>query len=130
MSTFLSPLVIEYLNGKTYRLVQGFGYQTAIGDLGEIRVPVGFKTDFASIPRGLWNIFPPTGAYGKAAVIHDFLYRCTMVDRKLCDQVFLEGMETLGVGWLTRRLMYRAVRIFGGAARKSIDDCKNLAKVA
>ena len=125
-SSFLTPLIIEYLDGKTYRLCQGFCYQTCIGELGQIKVPEGFKTDFASVPRGLWNIFPPTGEYGKAAVIHDFLYRCTNVDRKICDQVLLEGMEVLGVGWLSRKLVYRAVRLFGSVARKQL-ECKDLA---
>lgn len=39
-----------------------------------IRVPAGFVTDFASIPRAFWVVLPPTGKYGKAAVVHDYLY--------------------------------------------------------
>src|SRR5262245_46141191 len=37
-------------------------------------VPAGFVTDFASTPRALWSVVPPTGRYQLAAVVHDFLY--------------------------------------------------------
>jgi hypothetical protein len=60
----------------------------------EIRVPAGFITDFASVPR-----FP--GAYwlvgGRAkweATIHDYLYRVLMLGREVADNVFLEAMAT------------------------------------
>jgi Protein of unknown function (DUF1353) len=39
-----------------------------------IVVPAGFVTDFASTPRALWSVIPPTGRYQLAAVVHDFLY--------------------------------------------------------
>ena len=38
-----------------------------------VRVPKGFHTDFASTPRILQSLFPPTGAWTKAAVVHDWL---------------------------------------------------------
>ena len=117
---FKEPLVLEYIDGETWKVLNGFSYTTLVGQLGTITVPAGFITDFASIPRGLWNLFPPTGKYGKAAVIHDYLYRNTVVDRLQCDQVFLEAMECLEVNWFARRIMYRAVRIFGGQARKQL----------
>ena len=116
MSPFQTPLILEYGDGHEWRLVQGFRYDTDLLAAGAVYVPAGFETDFASIPRGLWNIFPPTGQYGKAAVIHDFLYRKSGVPRDKADKIFLEAMEVLGVGWLTRHVIYRAVRLFGGGA--------------
>lgn len=124
---FLTPLRMEDINGHTVRLFEPLKYQTDVGYLGVITVPAGFVTDFASVPRGLWNLFPPQGQYSRAAVVHDFLYRCTDVDRELCDQVFLEAMQLLGVSWLTRRLMFRAVRIWGGIARKKMGACVEIA---
>ena len=83
-------------------------------------MPGGFITDFASVPRGLWNIFPPDGKYTQAAVLHDFLYsnkgdvpKGKNRSKKECDQIFMEAMEVLGVPWMKRHLMYRAVRLFG-----------------
>ena len=116
VSSFTSPLLLEYLDGRRWRLLAGFSYATDIGGEKVIHVPEGFETDFASIPRGLWNLFPPTGSYGKAAVIHDFLYRMWGGSREEADRIFLEGMEVLGVNWFTRRAIYCAVRLFGGSA--------------
>jgi hypothetical protein len=47
-----------------------------IGNSGVfIVVLAGFVTDFASIPQGLWTFgLTPTGSYGRAAIIHDYLY--------------------------------------------------------
>ena len=119
MSSFTSPLYLEYGNGRQWKLTAGFSYVTDVGfGAYSIQVPAGFETDFASIPRPLWNLLPPTGEYGKAAVIHDYLYRQTNVSRYLCDRVFLEAMGVLGVAWWKRTLMFLAVRLFGGAARR------------
>lgn len=116
MSPFKTPLLLEYGDGRQWRLTQGFRYDTDLLACGAVYVPACFETDFASVPRFFWRIFPPTGPYGKAAVIHDFLYRGSGVARGLADKIFLEAMEELGVGWWTRHTIYRAVRLFGGAA--------------
>src|SRR5688500_11341220 len=68
-------------------------------------VPAGFVTDFASVPRILWNILPPYGKHSRAAVLHDWLYVTGIVDRATADRIFLLLMEALGVGWVTRRAM-------------------------
>src|SRR5690348_10982093 len=108
---------MENIDGLHVKLFEPLEYLTAVEGIGVIRVPVGFVTDYASVPRGLWNLFPPNGRYAPAAVVHDYLYRRTLLDRGVCDQILSEGMEVLGVSWLTRHLIYRAVRMFGGAAR-------------
>ena len=54
-----------------------------------ITVPFGFVTDFASVPRLLWSLFPPIGRYGYAAVFHDFVYwEQDAITRKEADRVF------------------------------------------
>ena len=112
MGSFETPLRLEYLDGRTWRVLEGFRFRPTDGDL--IVVPAEFITDFASVPRFFWRIFPPTGEYGKAAVIHDYLYQFPGDrDRGGCDQVFLDGMECLGVGWWTRQTMHKAVRLGG-----------------
>jgi hypothetical protein len=119
MIGFTTPIRIEDLqDGTNYRLLAPLVYMTEVPHAqAVIRVPKGFITDFASIPRGLWNIFPPMGKYNGAAIVHDYLYRRTIWDRAICDAVFLEAMKTLQVSWLSRTLIYRAVRMFGGHAR-------------
>jgi len=71
------------------------------------------ETDLASIPRGLWNVFPPIGDYDWAAVIHDSLYTNQSVTRERADSILLEAMEATKVGWWTRRTIYLSVRMGG-----------------
>ena len=93
---------LEYLSHRVERLFS---------------VPVGFITDFASIPRIAWSIFPPTGKYGKAAVIHDFIYQRGLgLTQKEADGVFLDAMEELNVGFWTRYTLHRFLRIGGFVA--------------
>ena len=97
-----------------YELVEAFEYH--IGAFPSdmiIRVPSGFLTDLTSIPKCLQRWLPVDGEYAKAAVLHDYLYVNAIGNKLLADVVFLEAMSVLGVGWLLRKMMYRAVRLFG-----------------
>lgn len=114
--SFFRPLRLEYIDGRRWRLTETFGYTTRPGR--RITVPAGFETDFASVPRFFWRLLPPTGEgipYGKAAVIHDFLYRTSTIDvtRKQADGIFFDAMTDLGVGNFTRHAMWLAVRLGG-----------------
>jgi hypothetical protein len=112
---FLDALVLEYIDGHDWKTVSPFWYVTDVAGGDVIHVPAGFVTDFASVPKALWNILPPTGKYGKAALIHDYCYRTPGIASKAnADSIFLEAMTALGVGWWTRNTMYRGVRYFGG----------------
>jgi len=102
---------------------------------GLVQVPFGFESDGASVPRFLWNIYPPFGKYLEAAVIHDWF--CVLghagtspISSQDAAKLFLEIMEVLGVGKWKRTKMYLAVRIFGprfkssGKAHKSLKQHK------
>lgn len=113
-SSFRSPLIVEKFNNRTWRIHRELKYD--IGDLNSgdsVIVPEGFITDFASVPRPFWLIFPPDGKYTAAAVVHDYLYHTQTRTRKESDLIFLEAMEVLEVPWIKRKLMYRAVRLGG-----------------
>lgn len=58
-----------------------------------ILVPAGFVTDFASIPWGVRNLFPPNGPWARPAIIHDLLYR---IEGDLPN--LLERLQTPGKG--------------------------------
>ena len=128
MSSFTTELVVQALSDNKWLVKERFNYNIGSADSADaVEVPVGFITDFASIPRILWNILPPWGQYGKAAVIHDFMYTehkystfsaegvesFVQIERKQADDIFLQAMEVLGVNWITRYAMYAAVRVFG-----------------
>lgn len=121
MPKFLDPLQLEAIPPKTWRLINSFAYRTMItGKPQTITVPDGFENDLASIPRLFQNLIPVNGKHRWPAVIHDWLYYnkgilgVRMVfTRKECDQIFLEGMKVMGVGFFVRTAMYNAVRAGG-----------------
>ena len=81
-----------------------------------IVVPAGFVTDFASTPRALWSVIPPTGRYQLAAVVHDFLYWDQGCAREQADAIFRVAMAESNVKPFERDLMWQAVRRFGESA--------------
>jgi hypothetical protein len=119
LSQFLLPLEVTPLDdGRNWCVDAGFDYESMLLD-EIIQIPTGFVTDFASIPRPLWSILPPTGTYSRAAVVHDFCYRTPgFVTRAQADAVLNEAMDLLNCAWATRQVIYRGVRIFGGSSYK------------
>ena len=79
-------------------------------------VPKGFVTDGASVPRLFWNLIPPWGRYGQAAVVHDYLYATQTTTRRLADDTLLEAMRVSGCGVWSYAVIYLAVRMFGWMA--------------
>lgn len=79
-----------------------------------VSVPRGYLTDGASVPRVLWALIPPHGAYGAAAIVHDILCEYLSItknglpysiSREFADNVLAEAMEVLGVSAKDRRLI-------------------------
>jgi len=118
MSRFTQSLIVSPLSdGRTWVLLKDFGYDVKEEGSGEvIDVPVGFKTDFASVPRIFWAILPRWGRYGNAAVIHDYCYWDQTYSRKTSDRIFLEAMGVLGVPAIQKNILYGVVRWFGWGA--------------
>jgi hypothetical protein len=77
-----------------------------------IVVPKGTQSDLASVPRCLWPLFPPDGAYHEAAIIHDWMYSIG-APRWLADAVFRFVMRELGVPGWKLWLMWLGVRCGG-----------------
>ena len=114
MSSFTDPLIVKKLKDSLWETASEFEYHVGVeGSENKIKVPVGFTTDFASIPRLFWIIYPPDGQYTQAAVLHDYLYNIQDRPRATADAIFLEAMQVLGVPFLRRKIIYRAVRLFG-----------------
>ena len=111
MSSFTDKLVVSKLKGKWWKVEREFEYYLDGGEI--VTIPNGFETDFASVPRIFWFILPPDGNYTQAAVLHDFLYQRNVFTRKKCDEVFLDAMTILEVPKWKRKVMYRALRMFG-----------------
>lgn len=117
MSSFTTPLDLQANDdGVTFTLLSEFIYELGSDPNRLIVVPKGFRTDFASVPQIFWNILPPWGKYGKAAVLHDFLYKKQEFNRKFCDDLLLEAMTALDVPAWKRNLIYWGVRLGGFVA--------------
>lgn len=111
MSSFTQPLTVTKIGARLWRVEREFTYY--IGEEGSsdfVTVPVGFKTDFASVPRIFWRILPPDGEYTQASVLHD--YMCINGIKSRADKVFYEAMGVLGVPSWKRSIMFFAVRMF------------------
>ncbi len=90
-------------------------------------VPVGFITDFASVPRPLWWFVSPTDkTVIRASLLHDYLYRTGSRSRKEADYLFYLKLLEDGTPKWKAWIMYQAVRLFGkrawGKYRRIEDD--------
>lgn len=139
MPGFLSPLMLQFVDGTSWTITEPFSYAVGrpTGDV-VINIPAGFVTDFASVPQALWSLLPPTGWYGKAAVVHDWLYQkapivngnLKSISRKFADDTLAEAMRVLAADRLVkfgsihgelydilkRTLIYLGIRAFGWIA--------------
>lgn len=100
-------------------LVEPLVFQTLIG---EITIPVGYVTDFASVPVFLWGIFPPIGRHNRGSILHDYWYDNRLGEaewgleeaRRLADlEYWIRLDEAEPNRKLRNRLMYLACRWFG-----------------
>lgn len=114
MSSFTnSPPLQLSPDGEMWTVAEDFEYRVGSEDSGEvIKVPKGFMSDGASIPKIFWSwIGGPTGRYFYAAVLHDWLYYKKIYKRAKADKIFYEAMGVLGVPNWKRSMMYMAVRM-------------------
>lgn len=114
---FRSPLRLEHLGGAEWKLLGD--YLVVVGPM-LIRVPIGFQTDLASVPRVFRSLIPVVGNQNGPAVVHDWLYVHRRIDgralgRAEADRIFRDLLSAAGVGWTRRTMMYVAVRLGGWA---------------
>jgi hypothetical protein len=109
---FRSALDVKLQADGSWTLGRDLVYASVVAQT-VYRVPKGFNTDFASVPR-LPFVYLMTGNTAHAAaVVHDFLYRTGAETRTICDAVFREAMEVTGVPGWRRNLMWAGVRVGG-----------------
>lgn len=112
---FLSLLRVERVAGTDeWVLTSELAFSSAVLNRLVI-VPIGFRTDFASVPRLPLAFLLFGGVADEAAVVHDFLYSTGACSRKLADDVFSEASKACGVSAWRRGPMWLGVRLFGGS---------------
>jgi hypothetical protein len=125
MSKFITDLDVKCINDGAWELDSTLCYQSDL--LGLIKVPLGFQTDFASVPRVpvFFTLFGDRAH--REAVLHDYLYRTDSIpvaERSQADEVFYEAMTERGKGWFVRHAMWLGVRAGGWTAyhKKKVGD--------
>ena len=104
MSLKYSDVILQPLKSHKFKVVKSFTFK-------DIKIPVGFRTDGASVPRIFWSLFPPNRTdYLPCAIVHDFL--CDQGRYKKADECFKECLEELQVDRFSRTIMYLAVRLY------------------
>lgn len=113
---FTTPLVEErVINLRSiYKLVKPLEWHDRIY---QIKVPVDFLYDGASVPRLASILFPRKGGlYDRAACLHDWLYGTHILPRKEADRLFYKAMLSDNVPKWKAYLIYKAVRVGGSSS--------------
>lgn len=113
------PLDLRRFKDPMYILLNPIAWRAGPGQSGgggPVEVPPYFVSDFASVPRIFWSIFPTDGKYAYAAVLHDYVYWVQDRPRAEADKVFRLAMSDLKITDRQAATLYRAVDLFGGAA--------------
>lgn len=108
-----APLDVRKVGDRTWELLAPVVYR---GDHGNYQVPTGYVTDFASVPRLMWTLFPQSGRWDQAAVVHDYLITDILaggapwLTSVQVDREFRGALKALNVGFVRHWLMWAGVR--------------------
>lgn len=72
-------------------------------------VPVGFTTDFASVPRAPIGYALVGNTAHAPAVLHDWVIRHNATSREYADDLFRQAMHAIGMPKWRIAIMYQAV---------------------
>jgi hypothetical protein len=107
-----SEVQVRAVKEKDWKLLRHLEYK---GNTDHFDVPVDTDTDFASVPRPFIWFLPAYGKYTKAAILHDYLWRCEVpagtITRADADALFQRAMRELDVPFLRRWILWAAVRL-------------------
>ena len=122
-NSFFAALTVKLeplQDGRRWRLLEPFWFHLMMKGIScKITVSAGFVTDFASVPRPFWFLYPPAGTkgnpYGIAALFHDWLCAHRKIAGRVitfsqANSVFLEIMLYLGCRRTLAWTMYLAVQ--------------------
>ena len=121
MSKFLTELDVKLVSDATnsgrgtWQLLSPLEYQSDVAGRTFI-VPVGFQTDFASVPRVALAFALCGDSAHAASVIHDAIYTFHWVPRDVADAVLREAALVSGVPKWRAALLWAGVRVGGGGS--------------
>lgn len=111
-----SPALRAFGDQRHWVLAEPMTWRIGDTDLS-ITVPRGFVTDMASVPQPMWSLgLTPTGRYGRAAIVHDYLYWAQGCTRSQSDRLMLKAMQESGVDAATIDTIHAGLSLGGGPA--------------
>jgi hypothetical protein len=118
MTNYLSfsRMIVEPLDRwdhgrRIWRLVESFHFKLDTDCVTlSIRLPAGFESDGASVPRIFWWLLPHDDTM-EGAFLHDALCRDPLLAGHQADALFRLFLRARGHRWWKQVLMYAGVRI-------------------
>ncbi len=121
--SYNGSLQLEYIDGKTWRLLEPVYYVHGKGDgMKTVTVPKGYTSDLATVPWLFIRVLPRTTG-GHASIVHDWLTTrkrfddWTPCDRATADEIFFIILKETNVPVYYRYPMYWGVRAWAKIAR-------------
>ena len=115
MAKFITELHVRLIDDDViWEITSPLIYESDI--VGRIEVPIGFNTDFSSVPRVpiIYRLYGDRAH--REAVLHDYLF-CKdskpVVPFMQANRVFLEAMKCRNKNWYIRWPMFSGVVIGG-----------------
>ena len=124
-NNYVDCRIERYQKGKNIwaKLLDDLEYTSEAGVT--YKVPKGFETDFASVPKIIWFLFPPFGKYTQAAVLHDWFYSGNGVEsREEADDLFYEAGLSSAMQKISMWIMWFFVRLYAWFAYTSPSGTK------
>ena len=110
-----NPLHLGRFADPMYFLREPISWSPNLGQkYTAVNVPIGFVTDFASIPRIFWIALPKDGRYTYASIVHDYLYWDQTRSKEEADDILRMSMEDFRVDSATITAIYQGVHLGGG----------------
>lgn len=109
------PMLVPFADMDFWYLSRPLTWTSGATTPPRVVVPLGFTTDFASVPSVFWAALPPAGRYGLPAIVHDWLYWEQSIPRAAADTLFDLALGEAKVPMLQRTAIYRSVWGFGGS---------------
>jgi Protein of unknown function (DUF1353) len=114
-ATIPAETVRMFADGNDSILIEPLSYRIKDSNF-VITVPAGFVTDYASVPGSLHSILGRHGKYGRAAIVHDYLYWDQSCTRTQADKLLWLAMIESNVSTLQSNTIFWAVAGFGASS--------------
>ncbi len=116
-AAFITDLVAKLVKDGTeelWELVQPLTFRS--NELKcQFTVPVGFRTNFCSVPRLPFVYWMLGNRARRAGTCHDYIYSVKLFSRRDCDLMLREMVQLCGANKDEAQQFYLAVRAAGGS---------------